>query len=100
MKPSDKGFAVGRKVVLLREETPYYSGYAGNPNVAIPQGSTGIVGATDVPYVAQSRDRGRGDYFVCVDFVLEGVFRGNPVHKQNRWRCGVNPKHLRMEKQP
>ena len=98
MKPSSKGFTVGMKVVILQDETPYYSGYAGNPHVAIPSGSIGTVRATDVPYVKQSNEKGRGDYFVCVDFVLNGVFMGNPIHNNNQWRCGVNPKHLRKAK--
>lgn len=98
MKPSSKGFAMGTKVVILQDESPYYSGYAGNPHVVILAGSTGIVGATDVPYVTQSKEKGRGDYFVCVDFILDGIFMDHPIHTHNRWRCGVNPKHLRKAK--
>ena len=85
---------VGDQVQLTQDEIPYYSGYAGNPHVLIPKGSIGIVGASKVPYVTESQTKGRGNYFVCVDFVVPDKFQGNPIHKNNTWRCGVNPKNL------
>lgn len=98
MRPSKKGFVEGVEVRLLKDEEAYYSGYAGNPVVVIKAGTIGVVGATDVPYVCPMKDNAenkrRGDYFVCVDFVLPGVFSGNPKFKQNKWRCGVNPKDM------
>jgi len=100
MKPSKKGLVKGIQVCLLKDEEAYYSGYAGNPVVIIPKLTIGIIGATDVPYVCPMKDRGenlkRGDYFVCVDFVVPNKFAGNPIHKNNTWRCGVNPKNLKI----
>jgi len=102
MKPSKKGIVKGVKVVLLQDEEAYYSGYAGNPVVVVKKGTVGVVGATDVPYVHPMKDRienaKRGNYFVCVDFKIPGVYAGNPKFKQDVWRCGVNPKNLRKVK--
>ena len=98
MKPSKKGFKVGVKVELLQTEKPYGSGYGINPEVFVPKGSIGIVGATDVPYVWESKEKGHGDYFVCVDVELPGIFNGDPKHNNCTWRCGVNPKHLKIHK--
>ena len=99
MKPSKKGIIEGIKVELLKDQEAYYSGYAGNPKVIIKKGTVGVVGATDVPYVYPMKDasenKRRGDYFVCVDFKIPGVYSGNPKFKQNVWRCGVNPKDLK-----
>jgi len=90
---------VGDIVELLQDEIPYYSGYAGNPHVTIPKGSKGIVGATKVPYVRGNTEKGCGDYFVCVDFILPNIFSGNPIHGNNVWRCGVNPKNIKTIKE-
>ena len=100
MKPSKKGIVKGVKVVLLQDEEAYYSGYAGNPVVVIKAGTVGVVGSTDVPYVYELKDRAenakRGNYFVCVDFKVPGVFSGNPKFKQDVWRCGVHPRNLKV----
>ena len=96
MKPSKKGLVKGILVRLLKDEEAYYSGYAGNPVVIVKAGTVGIIGATDVPYVTGSKELGRGDYFACVDFLVPDKFSGNPIHKNNTWRCGVNPKHLKI----
>ena len=100
MKPSKKGFVKGVKVVLRKDYKPYYSGYAGNPDVVVKAGTVGVVGSTDVPYVYPMKDneenKRRGVWFVCVDVKLPGVFSGNPKFKQDVWRCGVNPKDMRL----
>lgn len=100
MKPSKMGIVENKKVMLLKDEEAYYSGYAGNPIVIIKAGTVGIVGSTDVPYVCPMKDRAenkrRGDYFVCVDFEVEGKYSGNPKFENNIWRCGVNPKNLKL----
>lgn len=95
-----KKIKVGDKVEVTKVHVPYYSGYAGNPTVVITAGTIGIVGATNVPYVrnSQASDKGRGDYFVCVDFKVRGKFDGNPTLKQNKWRCAVDPKNLKKVK--
>jgi len=100
MKPSKKGIVQGVKVVLLKDEEAYYSGYTGNPVVVIKAGTVGVVGSTDVPYVCPMKDRvenaKRGEYFACVDFKVPGVYSGNPKFKQDVWRCGVNPRNLKV----
>ncbi len=93
---AEKSLVVGSKVELLKDWKAYYSEYAGNPKVVIKAGMVGVIGATDVPYVYCTEDVSRGDYFVCVDFVLPGVFSGNPKFKQTTWRIGVNPKYVRL----
>ena len=102
MKPSKKGLVKGVKVVLLVDHEAYYSDYAGNPVVIIEAGTVGVVGSTDVPYVHPMKDdaanKRRGDYFVCVDFVVPGKFSGNPKFGYNTWRCGVNPRDLKKVK--
>ena len=101
MRPSKKGIVPGVEVMILQDEEAYYSDYAGNPKVVVKAGNIGVVGATDVPYVHPMRDlqgRLRGDYFVCVDFKIPGVYSGNPKHGNDVWRCGVNPRHLKMVK--
>ena len=88
LKPSK--FQIGDKVEILIDKEPYYSDYAGNPKVVIPKGSVGTIGAVNVPSVCRE-----GVTFNCVDFVLEGVFSGNPIHKNNTWRCAVFTKDLK-----
>lgn len=97
--PSKLGLVIGTKVRLLKDEEPYYSGYAGNPSITIKKGTIGIIGATDVPFVyRKSVEKCQCDYFVCVDFVIDGVFQGNPIYKHNKWRCGVAPQFLQVVK--
>ena len=95
-KPSKMGFVEGLKVELKKDYEAYYSGYAGNPVVVIKKGTVGLIGSTDVPYVKPTRDKSRGAYFVCVDFKLPGVFSGNPKFNHHTWRCGVNPKDMKL----
>ena len=97
-KPSKLGFNVGVKVEFRKIQPAYYSGYAGNPVVNSTIGMLGVVAATDVPYVWPTNDRSRGDYFVCVDVKLPGVYSGNPRFKQDTWRFGVNPRDIKIAK--
>jgi hypothetical protein len=71
----------------------YYSRYAGNPLALIKPGMVGTVGAVDVPCVY--RVRRRYYTFLCVDFVLPGVFHGNPKLKNCKWRCSFYPDEIR-----
>lgn len=82
---------VGDKVKLTVEKEPYYSNYGGNPKVIIPAGTIGTVAAVNVPCVVRHRCiiQDHGDTFTCVDFVLDGVFSGNPIHKNITWRVAV-----------
>lgn len=83
-------FKVGDKVVILVDKQPYYSGYGGNPLVTIPKGTIGTVEAVNVPSVHRDNI-----YFNCVDFVLDGVYSGNPSFKQNVWRCSLFDNEIR-----
>ena len=91
--PSQLGFVEGVKVVFLKDATPYYSGYAGNPQVIVKSGTIGVVGATDVPSVKRENI-----YFVCVDVKIPGVYQGNPENRYDLWRCGVDPKEIKVMK--
>lgn len=87
-------FKVGDKVVLKKAQEAYYSGYASNPVVILPVGAVGIVGSVDVPccyYI-----KGQPQKFNCVDFVLPGVFAGNPIHGNCTWRCGVFENEMKL----
>ncbi len=79
---------IGDRVTCKREESAYYSGYAGNPVVIFKPGMVGVVGAVKVPYV-QTRS-GQNSYFVCVDFKVPGVFSGNPKFGNDTWRVGLD----------
>ena len=89
-------FKVGDKVALKVDHEAYYSGYAGNPVVIGPAGTVGVVGSVNVPFVW--RIKGHPTTFNCVDFVLPGVYSGNPIYKHDTWRCGVVDKDLRRVK--
>ena len=82
-------FKVGDKVLTIQDEKPYYSGYAGNPDVLIPKGSIGIIGAVDVPCVHIEGT------FNCVDFIVLDKYDGNPDLKQNKWRCSIDSKNIK-----
>ena len=80
---------VGDKVTVKEAVEARYSRYAGNPECIIEPGVVGTVGAVDVPYV--TRNNGT---FVCVDFVVEGTFQGNPIHGNCTWRIGTPANNL------
>lgn len=87
-------FNVGDRVVLKKEQEAYYSGYAGNPIVIVPAaGAVGVVGSVDVPCTYHRK--GEPLRFNCVDFVLPGVFAGNPARGNCKWRCGVFEKEMK-----
>lgn len=85
-------FAVGDQVELREDVEPHYSGYAGNPDVVVKAGTVGTVEAVDVPKV---RHPGT---FICVDFLLPGVFQGNPKYNACIWRCPVSSKQIKKVK--
>lgn len=89
-KPVKKLFEVGDKVELLKDHEPYYSDYGGNPKVIVHKGTIGTVMVVNAPSVCRE-----GVYFNCVDFVLEGIYSGNPIYKNNVWRCAVKNKDMR-----
>jgi hypothetical protein len=76
---------IGDAVTVLVREEAYYSGYAGNPRCFLEPGQVAYVGAVKVPYVRESKDKGRGDYFTCVDWVADG----------RKWRAGVANRNIR-----
>lgn len=82
---------IGTKVKLLVDAEPYYSSYGGNPKVIIKAETIGTVMAVDVPKV-----RGKGT-FICVDFILPGIFQGDPKHNNCTWRCGISPKQVKIQ---
>jgi len=86
-------FKVGDKVTVKTPVEAYYSGYAGNPKCITEPGEIGIVGAIEVPYVT-----GNNCTFVCVDFIKDNLFQGNPIHKNNTWRIGTKKSNLKLVK--
>ena len=91
-------FKVGDKVVLKVAQEAYYSGYAGNPIVIVPAGTIGVVGSVKVPFVWRRKGKGNPETFNCVDFKIPGVYSGNPVYKNDIWRCAVIDKDMRRVK--
>jgi hypothetical protein len=67
---------VGDRVTPKAPVKPYYSGYAGNPEVTIYPGMVGVVAVTRVPAVMRV---GHRTEFNCVDFNLPGVYQGDPL---------------------
>jgi len=85
-------FKVGDKVRLLVDKTPYGSDYGGSPKVTIKAGMVGTVGAINVAAVRFTKHH----YFNCVDFILPGVFRGNPKYENTTWRCSVYNDEMKL----
>lgn len=86
---------IGDKVVLTKDKEAYYSGYGNNPKVVIKAGTIGVVGAVDTPQVRKPIGRHANETFTCVDFVVPEVFRGDPRHGNNTWRCSVYKNEMR-----
>lgn len=60
---------VGTKVTVKQPVTAYYSNYGDKPKLILKPGMIGTVGTVKVPYVRASKNRERGDYFACVDYL-------------------------------
>ncbi len=88
-KPPKHNLKVGDRVRLTEPMEARYSQYAGNPEVIVTPDLIGTIGAIDCPSV-----RREGVYFHCVDFILPGVYAGDPCHGNNAWRVAANTKQL------
>ena len=84
--------AIGDKVELLEDTAPYYSNYGGNPKVVVPKGTIGTVMAINVPKIRHNGS------FNCVDFVLPGIYNGNPKFKHCTWRCSLSNQRIKRIK--
>lgn len=69
METTHKGWTIGDKVQVKQPVEAYYSNYGGKPQMTLTPEIVGTIGAVKVPFVRASRDRKRGDYFVCVDYL-------------------------------
>ena len=83
-------FNIGDKVITKIDCIPYYSGYAGNPNVMIPKGTIGTIGSVKTPYVNKQ------GYFNCVDFVIPSQWNCSPRYHYNSWRASLTDKELKL----
>lgn len=81
---------IGDKVRITCNAEPYYSGYAGNTVVTITPEHIGTLIKTGVPKVS------RPGTFCIVDYVLPGVYSGNPIYGNNTWRVGIDYKKIRL----
>lgn len=91
---------MGDQVVLSAVCKVYGCGFPTWEGAAfIAAGTTGIIGATNVPYV-RTKD-GRDKSFCCVDFPADTPlldYSGRPVEYENahsnEFRCAVDPEEL------
>lgn len=81
---------VGDRVTVKKPVEAYYSNYGSfrGVHVFFQPGTTGIVGAVDVPCV-----RGPKPVFHCVDFDAAVMYNEKSEHPY-RWRCAVYPENL------
>ena len=84
-----KNLRKGDSVTVTEPIEAYYSGFAGNPKVIVQPGQIGTVAEVNVPAVRGNR------VFACGDFVLPGVFSGDPRHGNDTWRISANPQQLK-----
>ena len=81
-------FKIGDKVCPKVARDAYYSNYGGNPRCVFTPDMIGVIGAVNVPNV-----RSPG-VFNCVDFVMPGLFMGEPCHNHTTWRGAFTDKEL------
>lgn len=93
-QPPKHSFKVGDRVQLTEPLEARYSQYAGNPKAVITPDLVGTVGAIDCPSV-----RRESVYFHCVDFILPGIFQGDPRHGDNLWRVAVSTSQIKHAKE-